>query len=282
MVSAMTIIWYGLLTFSSIFVAGLLGLLAGKLLPEDYHEASTKGIVQTATGLVSLLAALVLGLMVATAKNKFDTSNKQTEEYAASLMLLGRELAHFGSGADETKTLLRKYTAAKIAETWRQTTAEPKPDNIPAWQLLESLQQSIRGLKPQSEAQRSALADASSIAAELNKTTWLERAEEMDHVQHPFVFILLGWFSILFFSIGLFAPRNKLVIAALLVGALSIAGAVVMIADLDSPFEGLLVVSADLFTSHPDDRRRNRCPCRRDRTGSAPSGGLSDVSARAR
>jgi hypothetical protein len=36
-----------------------------------------------------------------------------------------------------------------------------------------------------------------------------------------------------------------LVIAALVVGALSIAGAVVLIADLDSPFEGVLVVSAE-------------------------------------
>jgi hypothetical protein len=111
--------------------------------------------------------------------------------------------------------------------------------------LLESLQLSIRDLKPEFEAQRSALANASSIAAELNKTTWLERAEEMDHVQHPFILILLAWFAILFFSIGLFAPRNGLVIAALVVGALSIAGAVVLIADLDSPFEGILVVSAE-------------------------------------
>ena len=67
----------------------------------------------------------------------------------------------------------------------------------------------------------------------------------MNHVQHPFLIILLGWFGILFFSIGLFAPRNRLVIAALLVGALSIAGAVALIADLDSPFEGILTVSSD-------------------------------------
>jgi hypothetical protein len=67
----------------------------------------------------------------------------------------------------------------------------------------------------------------------------------MDHVQHPFILILLAWFAILFFSIGLFAPRNGLVIAALGVGALSIAGAVVLITDLDSPFEGILVVSAE-------------------------------------
>jgi hypothetical protein len=237
---------YGLATFAALFGGGILGLLAGKLMPEKYHGDSTRAIVQTATSMVSLLAALVLGLLVATAKNKFDTSNKQTEEYAAGLMLLDRELVNFGPGANETKSLLRKYTAAKIAETWRQT-GDPKPKlgGPRAWQLLESLQLSIRDLKPEFEAQRSALANASSIAAELNKTTWLERAQEMDHVQHPFILILLAWFAILFFSIGLFAPRNGLVIAALVVGALSISGAVVLIADLDSPFEGILVVSAE-------------------------------------
>jgi len=241
-----TIALYGLATFAALFGGGILGLLAGKLVPEKYHDDSTRAIVQTATGMVSLLAALVLGLLVATAKNKFDTSNKQTEEYAASLMLLDRELVNFGPGANETKSLLRKYTAAKIAETWHQTeNPEPKLGSPHAWQLLESLQLSIRDLKPEFEAQRPALANASSIAAELNKTTWLERAEEMDHVQHPFILILLAWFAILFFSIGLFAPRNGLVIAALVVGALSIAGAVVLIADLDSPFEGMLVVSAE-------------------------------------
>jgi hypothetical protein len=245
-VAMTTIALYGLATFAALFGGGILGLLAGKLMPEKYHDDSTRAIVQTATGMVSLLAALVLGLLVATAKNKFDTSNKQTEEYAASLMLLDRELVNFGPGANETKSLLRKYTAAKIAETWRQTeNPKPKLGSPPAWQLLESLQLSIRDLKPEFEAQRSALANASSIAAELNKTTWLERAEEMDHVQHPFILILLAWFAILFFSIGLFAPRNGLVIAALVVGALSIAGAVVLIADLDSPFEGILVVSAE-------------------------------------
>ena len=48
-----------------------------------------------------------------------------------------------------------------------------------------------------------------------------------------------------FFSIGLFAPRNRLVLASLVVGALSIAGAVVIIADMDMPFEGVLTVSPD-------------------------------------
>ena len=56
---------------------------------------------------------------------------------------------------------------------------------------------------------------------------------------------MIVWLFVLFVSFGLFAPRNMLVVIALLLGALSIAGAVVLIVDMDSPFEGMIVVSAD-------------------------------------
>jgi hypothetical protein len=179
-----TIALYGLATFAVIFVGGLLCLLLGRVLPEEYHRDATKNIVQTATGMISLLAALVLGLLVATAKNKFDTSNKQVEQFAASLMLLNREWVNYGPEADGAKALLRKYTIAKITETWPGGPG-PKPglDDPPAWKLLESLQQSLIGLAPQTASQRSEAATASQTAADLVKTTWIQAAENMFRIR---------------------------------------------------------------------------------------------------
>jgi hypothetical protein len=99
----MTIVLYGLATFAVIFGGGMLGLLLGRVLPAEYHSDATQKIVQTATGLISLLAALALGLLVATAKNKFDTSNQEVEKFAASLILLNRELVNY----DRKRTTLR-------------------------------------------------------------------------------------------------------------------------------------------------------------------------------
>jgi uncharacterized membrane protein len=242
----MTITLYGLATFAVIFCGGLLGLLLGRFLPEEYRSDATQKVVQTATGMISLLAALVLGLLVATAKNKFDTNNRQTEQFAASLMLLNRELTNYGPEAKDTKDILRKYTITKIAETWPNGPG-PKlgPDDPPAWKLLESLQQSLTGFAPQTESQRSEATRASQTAADLAKATWIQAAQKSDHVQHPFVLVMIVWLFVLFVSFGLFAPRNTLVVIALLVGALSIAGAVDLIVDMDSPFEGMIVVSAD-------------------------------------
>jgi hypothetical protein len=69
---------------------------------------------------------LVLGLLVATAKNKYDISNQQIEKFAASLMLLNRELTNYGPEARDAKDILRKYTITKIAETCPGG-PEPKP-----------------------------------------------------------------------------------------------------------------------------------------------------------
>ena len=240
----MTIAQYGLVAFAFVFGGGLLGLLLGRFLPEQYQSDATQKVVQTATGMVSLIAALVLGLLVATAKNKFDTTNQETEEFAAKLMLINRELVNFGPEANDARALLRKYATARIAATWpSEPGPKPEPSDPPPWKLLESLQQSLSGLKPNTEVQRSEATAASEAATDLEKATWLQAAQESAHVQHPFVIILILWLFVLFVSFGLFAPRNAVVVAALLVGALAISGAVLLIVDMDSPYEGVLVVS---------------------------------------
>jgi hypothetical protein len=99
--------------------------------------------------MISLLAALVLVLLVATARNKCDFGNQQIEQFAASLMLLNRELTNYGPEARDAKDILRKYSITKIAETCPGgPEPKPGPDYPPAWKLLESLQQSLTGLAP--------------------------------------------------------------------------------------------------------------------------------------
>jgi hypothetical protein len=242
----MAIALYGLIAFAVVFGGGLVGLLLGRLLPEQYHSDATQRVVQTATGMVSLISALVLGLLVASAKGKFDTANQEAEELAAKVLLINRELVNFGPEANDARVLLGKYAVGRFAETWpAEEGPKPEPNDPPPWKLLESLQRSLSGLAPKTEAQRAEAAGASGAAADLEKATWLEAAQESEHVQHPFVAVLILWLFVLFVSFGLFAPRNLVVVAALLVGALAISGAVILIVDMDSPYEGLLIVSPE-------------------------------------
>jgi len=236
----------GVMALGLMFVSGALGLLLGKFLPEKYHGAPTERIVQGSMRMISYLSILVLGLLVATAKGKFDSNNNQVEHFAANLMLLDRELTALGPSGTETKTLLRKYVTAKIAAMWGgRAGPTPEPSDPPELQLLESLQQKLLSFVPESEFQRSMARGASEILGELIRTRWLQTAQESDHVPQPFLWVLIVWLSLLFAGMGLFAPHNTLAFAALLLCAVSISGAIALIVDMDTPFAGLIVVSPE-------------------------------------
>ena len=55
--------------------------------------------------------------------------------------------------------------------------------------------------------------------------------------------MLVFWVSVLFLGFGLFARFNATVTVALLVGALSVAGAIFLILELSEPYHGLMRIS---------------------------------------
>jgi hypothetical protein len=172
----MRILVFGALSFAVIFGGGLLGFLLSRRLPESYNDAGTRAVVTTAMRTVSLLSALVLGLLVATAKNKFDSNNAQTERFAADVMSLNRELVNYGSDATDIKAMLHRYVVAKIAVGWPWLDGlKPAPDDPPPWRLIDEIQQKLRALHPQSEEQRATLSGALQIAGDFTRSTWLQR-----------------------------------------------------------------------------------------------------------
>jgi hypothetical protein len=56
--------------------------------------------------------------------------------------------------------------------------------------------------------------------------------------------VVILWLGILFLSIGLFAPPNATVVAALMLSALSVSGAIFLILELDLPYGGLISISS--------------------------------------
>ena len=77
----MSLLTIGLSVFACIFGGALLGILIK--LPEDQLRADSKDVVRLGMGLVATTAALVLALLVASAKAFYDTQNT---EVTASLL----------------------------------------------------------------------------------------------------------------------------------------------------------------------------------------------------
>jgi hypothetical protein len=61
----------------------------------------------------------------------------------------------------------------------------------------------------------------------------------------PFLIVLVFWLTITFMSFGLQAPANSTVLTVLLLCALSVAGAVFLVLEMDGPFDGLIKVSPE-------------------------------------
>ena len=65
------------LAFAVIFGGALFGMWLRSVLPEPHLNAESRDVVKLATGLIATLAALVLGLLIATAQSSFQTQSNQ-------------------------------------------------------------------------------------------------------------------------------------------------------------------------------------------------------------
>jgi hypothetical protein len=69
----MNSIFMGLIVFACCFGGALFGMFLSTRLPEQHLSGDSKNIVNLGMGLVGTMTALVLGLLVASAKNYYDT-----------------------------------------------------------------------------------------------------------------------------------------------------------------------------------------------------------------
>jgi hypothetical protein len=234
----------GLFAFCCIFGAGVVGLLLQKLLPASQRTDATQRMVQTTMNVVAILSALVLGLLIASTKTSFDTRSKEIEEFSANLTLLDRELLHFGTEQTDMRTLLRDFTAGKLAQTWpAERGSLPVQDHVQTVKMLGDLEDRLRAFTPQTEVQRAARTSALQLAGDLKRTSRLLMVQESSQTPRPFLTVVVFWLSLLFLSFAIFAPFNATVLAAIIAGAFSVSMAVNLIFDMDHPFEGFIRVS---------------------------------------
>ena len=84
----------GGIVFACIFGGALLGMLLRAILPDEHFSAETKDLVKLGMGLVGTMTALVLGLLVASAKGAFDAQRSGLAQLSGNVIFLDRILAH--------------------------------------------------------------------------------------------------------------------------------------------------------------------------------------------
>jgi len=232
----------GLIVFALVFGSALLAMFVRDSLPEHHLSADSKDVVKLGIALIATMSALVLSLLIASAKSAFDTRSNQLVQASADIILLDRGLARYGPEAKEARALLERSVAATVEQFWpaegvRPIAIDPKATPV------EAVYDKIEQLSPQNETQRSLRSQALTAAADVGRTRLLVFENLGSSIPVPFLVVLVFWLCIIFTSFGLFAPRNATVIAVLCVCALSVSGAIFLILELDRSFEGLLQVS---------------------------------------
>jgi len=234
-------IGYGAVVFVCVLGGGMLGMFLRIALPERHLGAESRDLVRLTMGLLATMSALVVGLLITTAKTAYDTQNGEFRRMAAEVVLLDRALAHYGPEASAAREILRGTVAEVLGHMDSDSGLQAAPPT--PTEKSEGIYDVVLKLVPQTEIQRSLRAEALRLGVDIGLLRWLMFAQRGSSIPTPFLVILAAWFTILFSGFGLFARFDGTVLATVLVCALSLAAAVFLILELEQPFEGLVRIS---------------------------------------
>jgi len=216
------------------------------MLPEHHLSTDTKDTVKLAMGLVAAMTALLLGLLVASAKATYDSEKNSLTTQAAKLVLLDRMLAHFGTDSQPTRDLIRRTMEKVRQQIWspvRHTEAQVSPLAVSG----ESIYDAIEALSPKDAAGQQLKTAALSEAVQIGEMRWLLFEQARSPLPLPLLIFVTCWLAILFGSFGLFAPANGTAIVALAISALAVSASIFLIIELNEPFAGFIKIPSDAF-----------------------------------
>jgi hypothetical protein len=231
------------LVFWIAFGGAIAGMVLRRRLPEHHLGQESKDVVKLGAGLIGTMAALVLGLMLASAKSSYDAQKNQFVQMSVKIAILDRALAHYGPEAKESRQLLRAVVGRMLKQIWPED-GSGRMQLDPRATRADALYDKLLELAPKTEAQKTIQVLAVNMAVDLGQMRWLLFEQSGSSISTPFLVVVVFWLCIIFASFGLFAPANGTTITMFVLCSLSVAGALFLILELDRPFDGMIQVSS--------------------------------------
>ena len=223
----------------------MLGIWLHKVLPEHHLDVASKDTIKLGAGLLATLAALVLGLLVSSAKGSFDAMNAGIAQAGAKVLQADHLLADYGPETKDVREQLRNIVASSIDRIWPEE--KGRTGGLRAMELLDDAgklyKTKLRELTPTNDFQKSRLAQAVQLSDEVLQTRLLLMEGQQTNLPATFIVVLVFWLTGLFISFGLFAPSNGMVLAVLLICALSVSSAIFLILEMNRPLDGFIKAS---------------------------------------
>jgi hypothetical protein len=162
------------------------------------HVADARGMIGSIIGLVTLLLALVLGLLVWTSYGVYTNQNSESQSLGPLILKLDFALEQYGPEARRGRDLSR---AAVVRAT----------------------------LEPTTDQQKQIITTAMPNFMQVVETTLLMTRQLANPVPKLLLFVVIGWSALLFMGFGLLGTFNALSVAIEALGSIAVASAVFMI-----------------------------------------------------
>lgn len=238
--SALTI---SVLTFCCVFASALAGLWLRERLPEHHLSKGSEDTVKLVAGLLATLSALVLGLLIASAKQSFDTVNDDLKQGIARIIVIDRLLADYGPEADGVRQRLKQQTLDLYGrllsggQSAEAVTGAATPSVVAGGVQVELLR-----LAPRDAAHAALLNRIEQLSDDVRQKHWQLFEQADDSVPGVFLVVIVSWLAAMFLSFGLFSPRNPTTVTAMAIAAVAVATAIFLMQEMYRPLDGLIAI----------------------------------------
>jgi hypothetical protein len=247
----------GVAVFAIIFGGALFGMFLGKILPDQHLSTESRDAIRIVMAMLATLSAVVLGLLTGSSISSLGEREGELRSAGVQFILLDRTLAEYGPETGHTRALLKQLLAERISQIW------PEEDGAVSLTALSSgagivlVQRDLFALSPQTEQQRWLRSNGLEITNTIAKSRWTTIEQIGSRFPWAFFIVVVGWLAVIFASFGLYAPRNASVVAALLIAALTLAGPIFMMLEMDQPYGGLVKIPSTSLRVALDEMGRS-------------------------
>ena len=232
---------------AAVFGGGLIGLVMQRVLHEKHTTGPSRDMIGAVVGLLTLLCALVTGLLIWTAYGVYAGQNAAIQSLAAKVLQLDLALEDYGPQATPVRAGLRDRVGKTIDQVWgtRESDANFAANNFEAAiRIMRDPEKALGHLQPSTDEQRQAFATAKAAIDSISQSRLQMSFALSAPVSYPLLLTVIGWVFILFCGFGLMSRGGAMPVVALAVGAVAVATAVLLILDLSNPYLGAFRVSS--------------------------------------
>ena len=234
------------IVFACTFVGAMIGLRLHGWLPAHHRDGDSRDVIKLVMGLIATVAALVLGLLISSAHRSYEAQEAEVQQIGVHLFQLDRALERFGPEANDARERLRRIVQTELERAAAAGGIEAAlHEPLQAQKAAAELFDTISGLVPKTDAQRFIQSRALALLSGLGDTRLLLNEQARGATSWPFLVVMVFWLAVLFVGFGLFARFNLTVVAALFLGAVSVAGAAFLILEMNRPYAGIMQISIE-------------------------------------